>query len=268
VMVSLRGVQTGGAQQGSALPEQRCHLHSEAIVVRVVRLENCARRRPSASRRRVPDVLPPLPLGSSSGHRDASPRLSPGDAETRSVRVTILPRNVEYETAKEPSARPRAFPRYSPPGSIHPRLRDPSWTIIGDPEPSGRVIATIANSHEPARPARSACQPITSDWESERKRYASSASRARVVTRGDTRRSLATSLAGEHAHRSLATLHPNRPADTFLLLSSNSGKSVSLVRILLPSGEAACISADALSRLTDGNWKRAVGTPTCLLGLP
>lgn len=27
MMVSLRGVQAGGAQQGSALPEQRCHLH-------------------------------------------------------------------------------------------------------------------------------------------------------------------------------------------------------------------------------------------------
>lgn len=27
MMVSLRGVQAGGAQQGSALPEQRCYLH-------------------------------------------------------------------------------------------------------------------------------------------------------------------------------------------------------------------------------------------------
>jgi hypothetical protein len=36
VMVSLRGVQAGGTQQGSALPEQRCHLHPCGCVVRVV----------------------------------------------------------------------------------------------------------------------------------------------------------------------------------------------------------------------------------------
>lgn len=35
MMVSLRGVQAGCTQQGSALPEQRCHLHP-GCVVRVV----------------------------------------------------------------------------------------------------------------------------------------------------------------------------------------------------------------------------------------
>lgn len=36
MMVSLRGVQAGCTQQGSALPEQRCHLHPGCCVVRVV----------------------------------------------------------------------------------------------------------------------------------------------------------------------------------------------------------------------------------------
>lgn len=35
MMVSLRGVQAGCTQQGSALPEQRCHLHP-GCVLRVV----------------------------------------------------------------------------------------------------------------------------------------------------------------------------------------------------------------------------------------
>lgn len=35
VMVSLRGVQAGGTQQGSAFPEQRCHLHPGGCFVRV-----------------------------------------------------------------------------------------------------------------------------------------------------------------------------------------------------------------------------------------
>ena len=32
MMVSLRGVQAGCTQQGSALPEQRCHLHPGCVV--------------------------------------------------------------------------------------------------------------------------------------------------------------------------------------------------------------------------------------------
>ena len=32
MMVSLRGVQAGRTQQGSALPEQRCHLHLGCVV--------------------------------------------------------------------------------------------------------------------------------------------------------------------------------------------------------------------------------------------
>lgn len=51
MMVSLRGVQAGGAQQGSALPEQRCHLHLGCVVCVVRR---CVSRgsSPAVGRRR------------------------------------------------------------------------------------------------------------------------------------------------------------------------------------------------------------------------
>lgn len=72
MMVSLRGVQAGGAQQGSALPEQRCHLHLGCVVCvarRCVsrgsspavgrRRRDVARRFPEfRSRRRTSEVRP------------------------------------------------------------------------------------------------------------------------------------------------------------------------------------------------------------------
>lgn len=39
VMVGLRGVQTGGTQQGGALPKQRCHLHPRRLFLSVARGE-------------------------------------------------------------------------------------------------------------------------------------------------------------------------------------------------------------------------------------
>lgn len=57
MMVSLRGVQAGGAQQGSALPEQRCHLHPGCVVGRCVSRGSgpaVGRRRRDVARRRFP----------------------------------------------------------------------------------------------------------------------------------------------------------------------------------------------------------------------